>query len=177
MPGGGNGGAGNANGSNFGGSLQGGPGGSGNGGGPGGGMIMGGSNGDDSSRMNQEKITLSEDDVDDLKTFLPGISKITISYNTKSDVEGGDLDDATGYTIAGVKHNYASMSNLSMAVGDFISSSDEENKEKVCVLLVEQRHLALIDPVRVYHNAALLLLTENVRQTYRGDYPALQDVA
>ncbi len=125
MPGGGNGGAGNANGSNFGGSAQ---------GGPGGDMIMGGSNGDDSSRMNQEKITLSEDDVDDLKTFLPGISKITISYNTKSDVEGGDLDDATGYTIAGVKHNYASMSNLSMAVGDFISSSDEENKEKVCVL-------------------------------------------
>lgn len=125
MPGGGNGGAGNANGSNFGGSSQ---------GGPGGDMIMGGSNGDDSSRMNQEKITLSEDDVDDLKTFLPGISKITISYNTKSDVEGGDLDDATGYTIAGVKHNYASMSNLSMAVGDFISSSDEENKEKVCVL-------------------------------------------
>ena len=95
---------------------------------------MGGSNGDDSSRMNQEKITLSEDDVDDLKTFLPGISKITISYNTKSDVEGGDLDDATGYTIAGVKHNYASMSNLSMAVGDFISSSDEENKDYVCVL-------------------------------------------
>lgn len=134
MPGGGNGGAGNANGSNFGGSSQGGPGGSGNGGGPGGDMIMGGSNGDDSSRMNQEKITLSEDDVDDLKTFLPGISKITISYNTKSDVEGGDLDDATGYTIAGVKHNYASMSNLSMAVGDFVSSSDEENKEKVCVL-------------------------------------------
>lgn len=125
MPGGGNGGAGNANSSNFGGSSQ---------GGPGGDMIMGGSNGDDSSRMNQEKITLSEDDVDDLKTFLPGISKITISYNTKSDVEGGDLDDATGYTIAGVKHNYASMSNLSMAVGDFISSSDEENKEKVCVL-------------------------------------------
>lgn len=125
MPGGGNGGAGNANGSSSGGSAQ---------GGPGGDMIMGGSNGDDSSRMNQEKITLSEDDVDDLKTFLPGISKITISYNTKSDVEGGDLDDATGYTIAGVKHNYASMSNLSMAVGDFISSSDEENKEKVCVL-------------------------------------------
>jgi len=50
-------------------------------------------------------------------------------------------------------------------------------EEKVRVLLVEQRHLALIDPVRVYHNAALLFLTENVRQTYRGDYPALQDVA
>lgn len=106
----------------------------GNGGGPGGDLIMGGSNGDDSSRMNQEKITLSEEDVDDLKTFLPGISKITISYNTKSDVEGGNLEDSASYTVAGVKKNYASMSNLSLAAGDFITSSDEENKEKVCVL-------------------------------------------
>lgn len=99
-----------------------------------GGFVMGGGSGDDSSRMNQENITLSDEDVDDLQTFLPGISKITISYNTKSDVEGGDLEEATSYTIAGVKSNYATMSNLSMSVGDFITSSDEENKEKVCVL-------------------------------------------
>lgn len=128
MPGGAPGGMGSANGNSSASGSK------GNGGGPGGDIIMGGSNGDDSSRMNQEKITLSEDDVDDLKTFLPGISKITISYNTKSDVEGGDLEDAASYTVAGVKNNYASMSNLTMAVGDFITSSDEENKEKVCVL-------------------------------------------
>ena len=98
-----------------------------------GGFMLGGKN-SESSKINQEKITLSEDDMDDLKTFLPGISDITISYTTKSDVDGGDLDDAESYTIAGVKNNYAGMSNLMMAAGSFIESSDETNKEKVCVL-------------------------------------------
>ena len=64
-----------------------------------GGFMQGGKN-SESSKINQEKITLSEDDMDDLKTFLPGISDITISYTTKSDVDGGDLDDAESFTIA-----------------------------------------------------------------------------
>ena len=80
-----------------------------------GGFMQGGKS-SESSKINQEKITLSEDDMDDLKTFLPGISDITISYTT------------------GVKNNYAGMSNLTMAAGSFIESSDETNKEKVCVL-------------------------------------------
>ena len=102
---------------------------------PGGfGGVMQGGKSSESSKINQEKITLSEDDMDDLKTFLPGISDITISYTTKSDVDGGELDDAESYTIAGVKNNYAGMSNLTMAAGSFIESSDETNKEKVCVL-------------------------------------------
>ena len=58
-----------------------------------GGFMQSGKN-SESSKINQEKITLSEDDMDDLKTFLPGISDITISYTTKSDVDGGELDDA-----------------------------------------------------------------------------------
>lgn len=99
-----------------------------------GGFMAGGNNNNDSSKINQEKITLSEDDMDDLKTFLPGISDITISYTTKSEVDGGDLDEAERYTIAGVKNNYVSMSNLTMAAGSFIESSNETNKEKVCVL-------------------------------------------
>ena len=102
---------------------------------PGGfGGFMRGGKSSESSKINQEKITLSEDDMDDLKTFLPGISDITISYTTKSDVDGGELDDAESYTIAGVKNNYAGMSNLTMAAGSFIESSDETNKEKACVL-------------------------------------------
>lgn len=78
-----------------------------------GGFMQGGKS-SESSKINQEKITLSEDDMDDLKTFLPGISDITISYTTKSDVDGGELDDAESYTIAGVKNNYAGMSNLTL---------------------------------------------------------------
>ena len=85
-------------------------------------------------RMNQENITLSEDDVDDVETFASGISAVTISYTTKSSVDGGDLDEADTYTIAGVKSNYEPISNLSLAVGSFITDDDDENKEKVCVL-------------------------------------------
>lgn len=85
-------------------------------------------------RMNQENITLSEDDVDDVETFASCISAVTISYTTKSSVDGGDLDEADTYTIAGVKSNYEPISNLSLAVGSFITDDDDENKEKVCVL-------------------------------------------
>lgn len=99
---------------------------------PGGGMFFGGQ--DMEERMNQENITLDEDDLDDIETFTSGISDATISYTTRASVDGGDLDEAATYTIAGVKENYADMSNLSVAVGEFILASDDENKEKVCVL-------------------------------------------
>lgn len=120
---------------------------SGNGGGPGGstpdgngfggGMDMPssfGNNGDMSDRINQEKITLSIEDVDDIETFVPNISSVTISYSTKNEVEGGELEEAQSYTIAGVKSNYESISNLELSVGEFITDSNDENKEKVCVL-------------------------------------------
>lgn len=115
-------------------SSGGGPGGGDGGGMPGdmGGFFGGGSDMED--RMNQENITLDEDDVDDIETFVSGISAATISYTTRSSVDGGDLDEAQTYSIAGVKENYATISNLSLAVGDFITESDDENKEKVCVL-------------------------------------------
>jgi putative ABC transport system permease protein len=118
------------------------------GGGGGGGMSMpsGGGGGDmgmmggfgmggnDSDRMNQENIILSTDDMDDLTVFVPGISDATISYTTTSEVEGGDLDEAGSYTIAGVKDNYMTISNMSMLVGEFLTEENDENKEKYCVL-------------------------------------------
>lgn len=101
----------------------------------GGGFMMGGGNAKDmSNRMNQEKITLSETDVEDLEVFVPNISSVSISYTTKSSVDGGDLEEETSYTIAGVKSIYASISNLSLQVGDFVTEEEEEQKEKVCVL-------------------------------------------
>lgn len=111
------------------------------GGGPGGGMdgfsigdfLMGGGT-DMEDRINQENITLLEDDVNDIETFVQGISAATISYTTKSSVDGGDLDEAGTYTIAGVKENYAGISNLELAVGEFITESNDDNKEKVCIL-------------------------------------------
>lgn len=90
--------------------------------------------GDDSDRMNQEQIVLSEDGMDDIEVFVPGISETTISYSTTSSVEGGELDSSASYTIAGVKSNYLDISNLSLSIGNFFTEENDENKEKVCVL-------------------------------------------
>ncbi len=110
---------------------------SGGGGFPSGGM-PGGSGGfpgggaDD--RINQEDVSLSEADMEDLLVFVPGLSDATISFSTKADVDGGELDDTTSYSIAGVKDNYATLSNMELAIGEFTTEENEENKEKVCVL-------------------------------------------
>lgn len=99
---------------------------------PGGGFFSFGGGSDD--RMNQENITLTTDDCEDLSVFVPNITDVTISYSTSSSVEGGTLDSASYYTIAGVQSNYAEMSNLEMAIGDFLTEENNESKEKVCVL-------------------------------------------
>lgn len=125
-----------------GGNMGGGPSGDSSGGGPGGDAGGGmpdmsslfGNSTDMEDRINQEKVTLTDDDVDDIETFVSGISAATISYSTKSNVDGGDLEEETSYTIAGVKSNYETISNLELAVGSFITDTDDENKEKVCVL-------------------------------------------
>ena len=99
-----------------------------------GGFIRGGDSSDFSDRMNQEKITLTEEDMEDLKVFVPDVSSVSISYTTRSNVDGGDLEEETNYTIAGVKSIYAEISNLSFQVGEFITDNNEENKDKVCIL-------------------------------------------
>lgn len=121
-------------GSGFGGGFGGDFGGSG---GFGGGNFPGGNFGGGASerlQTNTEKIVLSESDMEDLETFVPGIASATISYSTKADVDGGELEDTTNYTIAGVKNNYASISNLELAIGEFLTEENDEYKEKACVL-------------------------------------------
>ncbi len=88
----------------------------------------------ESDRINQEDITLDTDDMEELQVFVPGLSDATISYSTSAAVEGGELESSAYYTIAGVQSNYADMSNLTMAIGDFLTEENDENKEKVCVL-------------------------------------------
>ena len=104
----------------------------GGGGMPSGGGGFGGFGG--GMQQKQNSVVLTTDDMDDLTTFVPGISDATMSYSTTSDVDGGQLDDSTTYTIAGVKSNYATMSNLEMAIGKFISEDDDTYKNKYCVL-------------------------------------------
>ncbi len=96
------------------------------------GGFFSGDGGDD--RLNQEAVTLTQNDMEDLEILVPGIAGSTISYSTTTSVEGGDLDSASYYTVAGVLENYASMSNMTIAIGDFLSEQNDESKEKVCVL-------------------------------------------
>lgn len=102
-------------------------------GGPGGGMDFGGFFGF-GQEEESEAVTLTSEDGDDLATFVSGISATTISYSTTASVEGGDMTSASYYTIAGVEDNYAVISNLEMAIGDFLTEENNESKEKVCVL-------------------------------------------
>ncbi|MDD2971501.1 MAG: ABC transporter permease [Lachnospiraceae bacterium] len=96
------------------------------------GGFPGGSGADD--RINQEDVSLTEDDMDDLQVFVPGLSDATISFSTKADCDGGELEDTTSFTIAGVKDNYATLSNMTLSMGEFLTEENETNKEKVCVL-------------------------------------------
>ena len=86
------------------------------------------------NRMNQEAVTLTQNDMEDLEVFVPGISNSTISYSTTTSIEGGDLESASYYTVAGVLDNYATLSNLTISAGEFLSAQNDESKEKVCVL-------------------------------------------
>lgn len=109
-----------------GGGMPSGGGGGGFGGGMGGGM--GGSG------MSGSSVTLDSEDMEDLLTFVPGISDATMSYSTNADVDGGELDESETYTIAGVKYNYATLSNLEMLIGDFFDEDDDTYKNKYCVI-------------------------------------------
>lgn len=102
-------------------------------GGPGGGMDFGGFFGF-GQEEESEAVTLTSEDCDDLATFVSGISATTVSYSTTASVEGGDMTSASYYTIAGVEDNYAAISNLEMAIGDFLTEENNESKEKVCIL-------------------------------------------
>ncbi len=81
-----------------------------------------------------EPVTLTQEDAEYLLENMNDISDATISYTTRSGVDGGDLEEEVVYSIAGVQANYALLSNLTLAAGEFIEEEDNENKEKVCIL-------------------------------------------
>jgi len=83
---------------------------------------------------NSDGVILTQKDCEMLLEELDSITDATISYTTSTSVEGGDLDSATYYTIAGVLDNYAQISNLDVSIGTFLTQENDEGKEKVCVL-------------------------------------------
>lgn len=85
-------------------------------------------------RLNQEQIILSASDVDDIETYVTGITGTTISYSTRSSIEGGELTSAQTYTVAGVLENFAEVGKLSLSEGYFLDETDNDSKSKVCVI-------------------------------------------
>ena len=85
-------------------------------------------------RLNQEQIILSTSDVEDIETYVSEITGATISYSTRSSVEGGNLTSAQNYTVAGVQENFAELGKLSLAEGYFLDDTDNDAKSRVCVI-------------------------------------------
>ena len=83
---------------------------------------------------NTERITLTTDDLEDILTFVPGVEEGCLSFTATSAVDGGELEESASYTIACVQSNYAALSNLELAMGEFLNDDDDTYKEKVCVL-------------------------------------------
>ena len=100
----------------------------------GGGGMFGGMPGSGREASNTERITLSTDDLEDILTFVPGVDEGCLSFTTTSTIDGGELDDSISATVAGVQSNYASLSNLELALGEFLDDDNDTYKDKVCVL-------------------------------------------
>ncbi len=100
----------------------------------GGGEMFGGMPGSGQEASNTERITLSTDDLEDILTFVPGVDEGCLSFTTTSTIDGGELDDSISATVAGVQSNYASLSNLELALGEFLDDDNDTYKDKVCVL-------------------------------------------
>lgn len=78
--------------------------------------------------------TLTYDDVEEIALFVPNITTATISASGSYAVLGYDMEEEEDYTIVGTYAAYAQVSNLEMALGDFITEEDTEDLSRVCVL-------------------------------------------
>ncbi len=79
-------------------------------------------------------VTLTERDAEDIAAVVPNIESISITANGDAAVEGGDLEEETTFTAAGVMPEYAKITNLEVQYGEFFNEDDEEDNAKVCVL-------------------------------------------
>lgn len=79
-------------------------------------------------------VTLTEQDVEDIAAVVPNIESISIISSGDAAVIGGELDDETDFTAAGVMPEYADITNLEVLYGDFFDDYAEEDSDKVCVL-------------------------------------------
>lgn len=98
-----------------------------------GGMSGGGRSGSN-ARSGVNGVKLTVDDAEDIAAYVPDVEAVSIVLTGNSAVSGGELEDETEYTVAGVMSDYQSISNLELLYGEFYNEYDEEDKAKVCVL-------------------------------------------
>ena len=104
-------------------------------GGGGGGKPGGGPTGSVFSGVRSaQDATLSYDDVEEIALFVPNITSVTISASGTYSVLAYDMEEEEDYTVAGVLPAYAGISNLEVAMGEFITQENNDLMEKVCVL-------------------------------------------
>ncbi len=80
------------------------------------------------------QVSLSATDVEDLKLFIPQISTVSLYASGSTTITGGDVEDDETVTAVGTMADYAQITNLTLAVGEFITEYDQENSTKVVVL-------------------------------------------
>ena len=104
---------------------------SGRAGGPGG---PGGTRGAAAAMPAGLRVSLSDEDVEDIRLFVPGISEISLYMSGKTTVIGGDLEEELNVTVVGAQPEYQEITNLTVALGTFLTDSDNENETKAAVL-------------------------------------------
>lgn len=98
------------------------------------GSMSGGGRSGSNARSGVNGVKLTVDDAEDIAAYVPDVEAVSIVLTGNSAVSGGELEDETEYTVAGVMSDYQSISNLELLYGEFYNEYDEEDKAKVCVL-------------------------------------------
>jgi putative ABC transport system permease protein len=80
------------------------------------------------------RVSLSEEDVSDLALFIPAIDSVSLYASGSTTITGGEIEEDQTVTVVGTLADYAGITNLKLAVGDFITDYDQENRAKVVVL-------------------------------------------
>lgn len=107
-------------------------------------------------QTNIRSVELTEEDLEDILLFVPGLASGTISATGSATIMGGDLEESTTATVAAVKPEFAEVSNLSMAIGDFITDEDDANVSKVAVIGYDLAVEIFGSPMEAFDNVIVI---------------------
>lgn len=85
-------------------------------------------------RRTSTEVTLTENDVEDIKSFVPGLSYITLLQSGETTVYGGNLEAEQNTTVVGVMADYQYVSNLTVLYGRFIDEEDQAYADYTAVI-------------------------------------------